>query len=313
MKALVLSLLLAGLGEVTFAGEIAVAPANAPFCVQFGMGYEASTSPFINISDDGLFLSVNGQSRLTAAYLQGIFSGMDAWQLGAGQMAWSLRAEDKHAPSAPNLDFGSVMGDLSWHLALPNGASVGVGAGLQRMWVAQAPFRDAVSLHADGSIGQPDGGYWLVAADLTKNQHFSTYVDLNSDVLSVSVTHRKPVAWAGLDGLDFEAGYARDRNARGLDDLSHQRVMVRVAADSKFQNMTWTGGLAISRSKYDISFIPGVPVRRDRMLAWEMGVAWDMGRGRTLALDADFVVNKGNSNLFDNTYRNLAMTWSQSW
>jgi hypothetical protein len=289
-----------------------VAEIEAPFSLQAGIGYERSTSPFVSISDDGLFLLVNGQQASSAAYLQAALSGMGNWQAGRGQASWSVRVENKHAPADSQLDFAVAMTDLAWHTAL-SGNSLGMGGGAQRFWVAGGLFRDALSLHADWTGAVNNGGYWAVLADTTFNRHPSIYTDLDSRMDTVSLTHHQPLSGEWLVALDIEAGLAREHNAHDFDDLTQWRASLRMALEGNLGKTAWSMAAGVGQARYDAPLLPGDPSRREQVLSLEFGLTWDLAPGRTLAIDAGIYRTAANIALYDNTYRNLSLTWGGVW
>ena len=228
-------------------------------------------------------------------------------------LAWSAHLESKRSPEAPDLNFSSAMGDLSWAMPIAEAMSVSGGLGVQRMWVADSHFRDALSMHVDWSLGQPDGGYWVVSSGVTQNRHPVDYTDLDGQVMSVSLHRRQPISGFGLDGIDLELGYDREENAQGNADLSQRRAYLRFGVESKVGKATGSLGVSVAKTRYDASLFPGEAPRRERMLACDLGVEWEVAPGETWALDATYAVNKANSEMFNNRYRNVMLTWSHAW
>lgn len=292
----------------------AQAPANAqPFSVQLGLGHESSTSPFLSLSDDGQFLTRNGNVRNAGVYRRGVLSGMGDVALGQALLGWSLHLDHKQFPTSPSLDFSAAMGHLT--LGVPVGAGVTVGTSLsqQNLRVAGALFRNTRTWSVNTSLGQPDGGVWVADLGFSTHRHPDTYVDMDARVVSTSVHRRQPVSVWGVQALDINVGYDREHNERGLTDLSQRRVYARIAAERKTGPWTWTLGFMVARTRFDDSALPGMAPRQDRLVSWDLGLAWDLGRGQTLALDLASATSRANSNLFDNRYRNAMLSWSVGW
>jgi hypothetical protein len=308
-----IALLPGWLAPPVLADETSVTPASMPFTAQVGWGHESSTSPFLSLSDDGLFLIANGNTRTSGNYVRGAFSGMGDVHLGESLLGWAVNLDHKHSPATPALDFSMAMGNLTFGIPVSSTTTVGAGLGLQRMWVAGDLFRDVTTWSINASLGQPDGGVWVADMSFANNRHPSTYIDMNSRVLSVSLHRRQPLAWLGIEAVEMGVGYDREINEQGLDDLSQRRTYAHISAERKAGAMTLSAGLMAAFSRYDDTAMLGAPARRDRLVSWDVGVEWDMGSGHTLAIDAAYAVSKANSNLFDNSYRNLMLSWGVVW
>ena len=306
--------LMAGLASVAAqAAPQEGAQSESPFSVQAGVGYETSTSPFLNISDDGQFLTVNGSQRVSGAYAREAFSGMGNWQAGNVFVAWAANVDNKHSPSSPELDFLSAIGNLTLGIPVSATATVGANASMQKLWVAGDHFRDVRSLNLNWSLGQPDGGFWTADVGVTRKRHPGIYVDMDSQVLSFSLHRHQPVHQMGLDHLDIDFSVEREKNAHGYADLSQRRAYVKVGGESKMGRATFSAGVLVAVAQYDESALPGMPARRDRLLSYDAGVEWALKPGQTMALDVAYAVNKANSAVFDNSYRNVMLTWGLVW
>ena len=289
------------------------AQSESPFSVQASVGYESSTSPFLNISDDGQFLMVNGLQSVSGAYAREAFSGMGNWQAGNVFVAWAANLDNKHSPSSPELDFLSAIGNLTLGIPVSARVTVGANASIQKLWVAGDHFRDVQTLNLNWSLGQPDGGFWTADMGVTRNRHPGIYVDMDSQVLSVSLHRRQPVHQMGLDHLDVDFSMEREKNAHDYADLSQRRAYVKVGGESKMGRATFSAGVLAAFSRYDESALPGMPARRDHLLSWDAGVEWEINLGHTVALDVAYAVNKANSAVFENSYRNVMLTWGLAW
>jgi hypothetical protein len=102
------------------------------------------------------------------------------------------------------------MGNLTFGIPVSSTTTVGAGLGLQRMWVAGDLFRDVTTWSINASLGQPDGGVWVADMSFANNRHPSTYIDMNSRVLSVSLHRRQPLAWLGIEAVEMGVGYDRE-------------------------------------------------------------------------------------------------------
>jgi hypothetical protein len=311
-----------GFGALLLALSVCVGPyaeadetgtSAQPFAVQFGLGHESSTSPFLSLSDDGQFLTRNGNVRSAGVYQRGVLSGMGDMALGEALLGWSVHLDHKQFPASPALDFSAAMGHLT--LGVPVGAGVTVGASLsqQNLRVAGALFRNTRTWSVNTSLGQPDGGIWVADLGFSKHRHPDTYTDMDARVVSASVHRRQPVSLWGVKALDINVGYDREHNERGLTDLSQRRVYARVSAEHKAGPRTWTLGWMVARTRFDDSALPGMAPRQDRLVSWDLGLAWYLGGGQTLALDLASATSRDNNGLFDNRYRNVMVSWSMAW
>lgn len=288
-------------------------PGTAPFQIHLGAGYEENTSPLVRLTDEGALVRINGLQRLAGEYASVVADGMvDGAAPLDGRWSLSGRALWKRAPAAPDLDFGQAMAELAWHVPIGPG-SVGAGAALQRLWIAGEPFRDTLGLRGDWTWPTPDGGHWVALLEVAGNDHSAPYRDLDSRTWNVSVHRRIQAPVAMLDGVEIEAGFGRERNAHGYRDLASRSGYLRLGVDRTWAGTTLSLGLTGLLARFDEALLPGVPPRRDRLLAWDATVAMELAGGRTLRLETAFGRNQANSALFDNRYRQIGLSLSASW
>lgn len=283
------------------------------FQLQASVGHEQNTSPLIRISDDGTLIFVDGLARLTGNYINLGANGMTDWAAPLdGRLAVSGRVEWKRSPDAPDLDFGQAQLDAAWHWQAGIG-TLGLGASLQRLWVAGSRFRDVDSLHGDWTLARDDGSHWVWLLDLNRNRHSQIYADLDSQALSLSLHRHLPDPMPGLHGLDVEAGLVRERNAHGFSDLSNRSGFLRVGVDRNWAGTNWGIGLMGQIAHFDAGLMPGIPARHDRFLALDLAASKDLGSGLRLQFDTVLARNQANSPLYQNRYRQVSLTLSAQW
>lgn len=275
------------------------------------MGHESLSSPLFRLADNGALVRLPGTSSLSGTH----------WRIGGGGMAdfseggdhWTLagRADWKRAPAAPDLDFANLSGDLMWRPAF-GGGQAGFGVGREHLRVAGRRFRESLAAKADWTRGTPEGGHWALLGAATRQRH-PLDPDLDGVVASLSVQRHLPAPWPGLASVDLELAYARERNGRGLSDLSSRNRFFRISADRRWAGLDWSAGIAIQRASFDAALLPGLPARRDRGAALELSASMELGGGASLRLEFTEARNRSNLALFENRYRLVSMTLARGW
>lgn len=278
---------------------------------EVGIGHESISAPLIRIDDDAPVVRIEGLGRLAGPHLAATISGLSDWPLAGGVFALSGRAEIKRAPTASDLDFGAVSVDTMQRWTLP-GVTVGIGPTWQRFRVAGRPFRDAFGLQAELTMAGGDDGHTAAFASLARQRHAPEFADLDALAAAWSLQHRidRPFGTAGSIDLEIAAG--RERNRVGRPEQGSRQQSARVAFEAPAFGLTWSAGLFALRARFDAPLIDGLPARRDRFRALDLGAALDLDQGQVLRLTWTGSRNAANLPLFESRQRQWSVTWASS-
>lgn len=298
------------------------APPPAPggqISVEAGLGHEQHSSPLMRVSPDGTQLFVAGLNRLASDYGQLALSGVRDWPVGdEARLAVSGHALWKRSPTAPDLAFGTLSGNLAWRWPRLGG-SLGIGPDIQKVDVAGAPFRRAGSLHGDLTWADADGnasgggGFTVLMADVARNRHAPEFADFDSRTTIVSAHRHVGAGLPLVDALDLELGSWRERNAQGFADLSSRGEYARVSADVRRGAWTASVGYARHRVRFDAALLDTQPARRDRIGTVELALQWAWSAEATLSLELTQARNRANLDLYENRFRQAGVTLSLGW
>ncbi len=301
------------------AGRVqADAPAPPPWqgSVEAGLGHEANSSPLFRFSPEGELIYLPGRQRLAGAYasaavgLQGDHALGDDWRWNP-----SLRLDARHAPRAQDLNLAQLGADSMWRR--PVGAWVlGLGAGLQRLWVGGAPFRRAASWQADATWAAPEGRLLHVALERAQLRHPGALAELDGRATLLSINARQDVNWPGVDTLDLMVGVRREHNRHGYADLNHHAEHLRVGFEGARGDWSWDLGLMLQRARYreGLDGPEGLwPARRDRGLSLTGGLAWAFAPGWDWRLNGTWARNRAQPALYANRLRGLQLSLAGRW
>lgn len=281
--------------------------------MELSLGHEELTSPLVRLSDTGPLLRVEGLSRLAGNTWRLAGSFMHDWSTAEGaSFALSGHAETRRSPQAPDLDWSLISTDLMARRPLA-GMLWGLGPTLQRLDVAGRHFRDVLGLQADVLRTLEAGGHWSLAGLRAEYRHPGDNRDFDSALAMWNVQRRFAQPLPGTDSLDIEAGVLRERNRRGLPELSSRSVYGRVALAGKLGEVEWSAGLMLQRSRFDASPLPALAPRRDGYRAVDLALSYDLTADNYIKLEANFARNAANLALYESRYRQLALTLGHNW
>jgi hypothetical protein len=271
-------------------------------------GYEKITSPLVRIDIDAPLLLVEGRSKLTGQYYQFGASGFYDWDLGR-DYSYDLSASTsiKQAPNAEDLNFSIVSVDTAFRKKIGE-ISLGIGAAVQRTWVANSEFRDSLSLQSDLTYTKANGSFTNVYLGVSKNYFADEFEFFDSQSATLSLTQHTKDIGLGFSALDLQLSASRDKNIRNSDDLSNYACYGRVSLDKKMLGLTWSAGASITKSYFDAPFFDGFAKREDSYISYEFGVEREFSDTLKMSLDFNKAKNKSNLVLFESDYRAVNLT-----
>lgn len=288
-------------------------PAGGAGSLDVGVGWEQLSSPVVRLSPDSTLVRIEGLTRLSGAFARVAAGAMRDWPLGDElRVAISGRIDWKFSPRAHDLRFGFANLDamVRWPVA---GWTIGAGPAWQSVHVAGQRFREVGSLHLDATRVEPGGSYLAVVWEAGRTRHRGDYTDLDSRVMSLSVHRKLKSPGFGLDGLDLDVGARRETNAHGYTDLANRSAYLRVSADRRWAQVTWSLGAMLQRALFDGALLESMAARRDRYLMLDAAAEVSLGPGRTARLEVVSARNAANLAMFENRYRQVMATVALAW
>ena len=279
----------------------------------FGYGYESQTSPFIRLSPQGELISLDGVQRQGGPSFYLGLQTFTNWKLGD---AWGLTLatdfNQKKSPSASDLDFAILSIQPSLHRTV-GAASVGLGADLQRIDIGGHAFREVRGAQLTWTLPESNGNLWIAIADLASNRHQEEFADMDSSTASVTVQRHVAQPLAGLEGFDVSAFVSRERNERGIVELSHASAMLSTSVQWLWQDITWSTGVSLQQIQFDGSAFADEAQRVDRATGLELSAQHDISSRTTLRFEYSEVRNVSSIALYDNTFQQFAVKLHTAW
>jgi hypothetical protein len=301
------------LGFLVGAQVCAQTSVPAQISTEFGFGYESQAAPLVKISPQGTFINIEGLRRLGGAHLRAGAQGFANWTLAQD---WSVSlagdASVKRVPSAPDLDFAMLSVQPALHVALAS-SSLGWGLTAQHIGVAGQPFRDVRGVLMDWTLADPDAGQWTLIAEAAQHRHRGELVELDARVASLVLQHHWPKPLVGTEALDLAAYLTRERNERGFPELSHRGAMLSASLQWRWLDSTWSAGAAWQKARFDDTAFAQEPMRFDRSLSWDLAAERALSAQHALRVEYSSVRNASTTPLYNNRYRQLAVTLHSSW
>lgn len=280
---------------------------------ELGLSRASSSSPLFRFSPEGTLVLLPGRSRLAGTLLDGSLSGQREWVLGSDwRPSVSVRVDNSVSRQARDLQFGQLSVDGSVRRSMALGTA-GIGVTLQRLWVAGQSFRDVPGFHLDATRALGIGSHVMLGYDRARYRHSGEFVDLDALVQQVSGGGRVANPLPGVSGLDVQAGWRREDNRRGLQDLSLLGRYLRLSADHDRGPWSFNVALTVNRSHYRASLDEVLPARREQSLSVEIGASVDLSDGQTLKMQAQWSRNRARPALFDNRYRSFGVGLASAW
>lgn len=277
-----------------------------------GIGHESQSSPLFQISQQSTVIYIDGLQRLKGAHARASVQGSSNWTLAHG-VGLSLNASAlvKRSRETPDFDFSSASLQPGLHVPIP-GASLGVGLNLQTMDVAGRHFRHSQGIQFSWTRAQPSG-LWAVMADVTEQRHAPALADLDATSSTVVLQRHWNNPSALISGVDLSAIVGREKNRRGIAELSNSSVMFHAAMQWQWLGAKWSLGQAFRRAHFDGVAFEGEVPRQDQTRMLDIGVELPVGPEQTLRLEFNDVRNVSSTRLYANHYQQWLMALRTSW
>lgn len=280
---------------------------------EVGFGYESQTAPLIRLSPQGELISLDGVQRLGGASVRVGAQAFSSWDMGQGWgVSLALDASQKRLPSASEFDFGMVSVQPSLH-RIVGGTTLGVGASFQRMDVAGSAFRQVTGVQGSWTLPQADGNLWMAIVDMTHNEHAPAFADLDASAVSLSVQRHLAQPGGAWTGADFSLYLARERNEKGLSELSHGTAILGASLHWSALGLAWSTGGSYQAVQFDGSVFDGETLRRDRAIGLDLAVEKTLTPRTTLQVEWGSVRNFSSIPVFENTFHQLSLKWRTAW
>lgn len=293
---------------------VASAQSDTPsqITTEIGLGYESQSSALLRLSPQGELINIDGLQRLSGSHIRVGIQGHTHWQFGDGLgLSLSADASHKRAPGASDFDLSMMSVQPEVHLAMPSG-SVGWGLTLQRMDVAGRPFRDVTGTQVNWTRVDEEGSLWSVVTDLTANRHIE-FSDLDAVATSLSLQRQWMKPLHGLESINLSAYWSRERNTRGIDELSYRNVMLSASAEWRMLDLTWSIGVSRQRIQFDDTAFLDDVARVDQSAGLELSVEHELTPKSTLRVEYSSARSTSTQAMYDNAYQQIAVKLRTTW
>jgi hypothetical protein len=278
--------------------------------VEWGVGYGAQKATLFQVTPESTVVYLDGVQRLAGSHLRARVQ-LD-WTLPLEQgRGLNLQADlqGKRGNANRDLDFYAASLQPMWSMPL-DASSVGVGLSLQTTGVAGAAFRDTRGLTANWTLARGDG-LWAVIGETSRYRHHAGFAELDAQARSLLGLRRWDRPWQGVDSAQLSLIAGRERNRRGLPELSQRSLLLSAALDGHWGTTDWTLRLSHLRARFDGTAFVAQAQRSDRMAMVDAVLAWPLGEGQQLRLEANLMGNRSTVRLFQNRYRQWSLSWSR--
>ena len=278
------------------------------FNLDVGTGYEKVTSPLVRIDLEGPLILVDGRSQLAGQFYQVKADSLKDWDIGSkGTFNLSANLDVKDSPKAQGLNFSTASLEAVWRKELDH-FNLSFGPTIQRVWVANARFRDNVCLQTDLTYVKDKGTYSNLYMALSKNYYVEDFEFMDSKAITVSLTHHINEIAFGFTDLDLQLSATRDKNIADSNDLSNYAYYGSVSIDRKMLGLTWSFVASMTQSYFDEPFFDGFAKRRDRYISYEIDVERKLTDQLSLNLAINTAENYSNLALFQSDYQLINLT-----
>lgn len=281
---------------------------------EWGVGHESSSSPLLRLSPDGALVAVDGLTRLSGRVTRASANASGDWPL-AGPLRLGLTgvAERREAGRASALGFGLGLGDVALRAPLAGGM-VGVGASRLALSVAGHSFRRADAVHVDWSGALAPSQQLSMRVEASRYRHAADVSDLDAEVGSASGTWRWTPGHPALDSLELGWGLRRERNRRGLPELSNRSAYGSVALGwAGLLGAQWTATVMLQRARFDSGLFDGDPARRDRFVSLDLSAEWALTDAAQLIAGVGYARNRARPVIYDNRHRQSSLALAGHW
>ena len=280
---------------------------------ELSLSHEASSSPLIRVSDDGALVALPELSRLAGTVRRAsLNASADGRVAGDGRWAATGLVESRQSGDAPGLAFRLALADLSlrWPLA---GGTVGIGPSWLSMTVAGQAFRQTAAAHLDWTRVPTDGPVQALRLEVARHRHAANFEDLDAEVVAPSGHWHWATPGHGLGSFELGWGLRRERNRRGLPELSNHgaHLMGELAWDA--WHTSWAINLMLQRSVFGGTAGSGLPARRDTFVAVDLSTEWPVTEQLALRASIGRARNHARPWLFENRHHHAELTLSGRW
>jgi hypothetical protein len=283
--------------------------------IDVGLGGESQSAPLVRIDPQGVLLDLGLRQRLRGEHLRLDLQGLlDSAPADGPQGLGALLAGSasiKRAPSQPDFDLRVLSLQPSLQRATPLG-TFGLGLQWQRIDAADRFARSTRGVQLSWTRAQ-DSGFTTALIDIGRQRHGSEFADLDARSRSWMLQQHLQLDSGALNSLDLALIGAREANLRGFDELSNRTQLVQGTLQGQAAGWRWSAGLAWQRARFDASAFFDDDVRRDRAWMLDGALSHPLGDQLSLRLTATAQVNKSNTRLYDNRYRQWGLALRAAW
>lgn len=300
---------------------LAAAVLTAPCCahqgqIEVGLGGESQSAPLVRIDPQGVLLDLGLRQRLRGEHLrldlQGLLDSAPADGPDGGPGALLAgSASIKRAPSQPDFDLRVLSLQPSLQRATPLG-TFGLGLQWQRIDAAGRFARSTRGVQLSWTQAQRSG-FTTALIDIGRQRQGSAFADLDARSRSWMLQQHLQLDRGAIDTLDLALIGARESNLRGFDELSNRSHLVQGTLQGQAAGWRWSAGLAWQRARFDASAFFDDDVQRDHAWMLDGALSHPLGDQLSLRLSATAQVNRSNTRLYDNRYRQWGLALRATW
>lgn len=260
------------------------------------MGGESQSSPLVRLSPQGALIELPGLIRSRSRHGRLALQGLQEWSAAPGR-AFTLAGSAllQRADGQRDFDLGMATVQPAWQVATPIG-SLSAGWQWQRIDLASRRFRLASGPQITWTRAGDGSAFETLIVDASRLSHAPAFRDLDADALTVSAQARR-----GSDALSFDLGLTlgRERNRRGLPELSYEMALVQAGVQARVAGATLGLGVARQGVRHQASAFDGLPDRRDRAWLLDASITLDAGADWQWRASGSWQLNRSNARLYD--------------
>lgn len=236
---------------------------------------------------------------------------MKNWELG-NNVSFDISANTiiKDVPEAKDLNFSIAFLDFSARKKMGD-FTLSLSPSVQRIWVANKPFRDSTALQSDLTYVTENGNFTDLYLAVSKNSFVEEYAFFDSKASTASLTQHIVNFGYGIDVIDLQLSVNREKNIKHEEDLSYYAYFARASIDKKMLGLTWSLGASSNKSYFDEAFFDGFEKRVDNNITYEMSVERQLTDKFALLLELTHSRNYSNLALFESDYKafNISLSY----
>lgn len=286
------------------------AASAATLQVEMGVGGESQSSPLVRLSPQGALIELPGLMRARSNHGRLGLQGLREWSASPGN-AFTLAGSAllQRADGQRDFDLGMATLQPAWQRATPLG-SFSVGWQWQRIDLAGRRFRRAAGPQITWTRAGDGTAFETLILDAARLSHAPALRDLDAESLTLSGQARR-----GSESLSVDLGLVlgRERNRRGLPELSYEMALVQASVQARLAGATLGLGLARQGVRYQASAFDALPPRRDRAWMVDASVTLDAGADWQWRASAAWQLNRSNARLYDQRHLQWGLAALGSW